>query len=79
MPEFASHVVRGLYRLLDGPEELARRIDEICAEVSAAIADGARIIILSDRHSNIDFAPIPSRSERTTSSCQARENRRRVP
>ncbi len=60
MPAYASHVVRGLYRLLDGPDELARRIDEICAEVSAAIADGARIIILSDRHANIDYAPIPS-------------------
>ncbi len=60
MPHYDSHVVRGLYRLLGGGEELERRIDEICAEVSAAIADGARIIILSDRHSNIDFAPIPS-------------------
>ena len=29
-----------------------RRLDEICAEVSAAIADGARIIVLSDRHSD---------------------------
>ena len=60
MPRYASHVVRGLYRLLDGADGLAARIDEICAEVSRAIADGARIIILSDRHSNIDFAPIPS-------------------
>ncbi len=60
MPHYDSHVVRGLYRLLGGGEELERRIDEICAEVSEAIERGARIIILSDRHSNIDYAPIPS-------------------
>ncbi len=60
MPQFDAHVVRGLYRLLDGPEELGRRLEEICAEVSAAIANGSRILILSDRHANIDYAPIPS-------------------
>ena len=38
----------------------AARLDEICAEVSAAIAAGARIIVLSDRHSTADVAPIPS-------------------
>ncbi|WP_342371647.1 glutamate synthase large subunit [Propioniciclava soli] len=60
MPQLDAHVVRGLYRLLGGPDELARRLEEICAEVSGAIERGAHIIILSDRHSNIDYAPIPS-------------------
>ncbi len=60
MPQFDAHVVRGLYRLLGGAEELERRLDEICAEVGEAIERGSRIIILSDRHSNIDYAPIPS-------------------
>ena len=36
------------------------RLDEICAEVSEAIAGGARIIVLSDRHSTAELAPIPS-------------------
>ena len=36
------------------------RLDEICAEVSQAIAEGARIIVLSDRHSTQELAPIPS-------------------
>ncbi len=40
--------------------ELARRLDEICLEVSAAIADGARIVVLSDRNSDATYAPIPS-------------------
>ena len=59
-PGYAAYVVQGLYRVDGGGEELARRLDEICAEVSAAIADGARILVLSDRHSNAELAPIPS-------------------
>src|SRR4249919_872854 len=39
---------------------MAARLDEICAEVSQAIADGARIIVLSDRHATQELAPIPS-------------------
>ena len=60
MPGFITHVSRGLYEVEGGGEALARRIDEICAEVSEAIAGGARIIVLSDRHSTADLAPIPS-------------------
>ncbi|MET9020161.1 glutamate synthase large subunit [Actinopolymorpha sp. NPDC004070] len=59
-PGYASHLVQGLYRVEGGGEELARRLDEICAEVSEAIASGARILVLSDRHSNAELAPIPS-------------------
>ncbi|GAB2878993.1 glutamate synthase large subunit [Myroides odoratimimus subsp. xuanwuensis] len=60
MPGFVTHVSRGLYEVEGGGAALARRIDEICQEVSAAIADGARIIVLSDRHSTAELAPIPS-------------------
>ncbi len=60
MPGFITHVSRGLYDVNGGGDALAQRLDEICAEVSAAIADGARIIVLSDRHSSADQAPIPS-------------------
>ncbi|HEU4568794.1 MAG TPA: glutamate synthase large subunit [Marmoricola sp.] len=60
MPGFVTHVSRGLYRVAEGGAGLARRLDEICDEVSAAIADGARIIVLSDRHSDATMAPIPS-------------------
>ncbi|WP_166139700.1 glutamate synthase large subunit [Nocardioides ochotonae] len=60
MPGFITHVSRGLYDVEGGGAAMAARIDEICAEVSAAIADGARIIVLSDRHSTAEKAPIPS-------------------
>ena len=60
MPGFITHVSRGLYAVEGGGAAMARRIDEICAEVSDAIAGGARIIVLSDRHSTAELAPIPS-------------------
>ncbi len=60
MPGFITHVSRGLYDVEGGGAAMARRLDEICVEVSEAIAHGARIIVLSDRHSTAELAPIPS-------------------
>ena len=60
MPGFQVHIVRGLYEVDGGAESLQARLDEISAEVSQAIEDGARIIVLSDRHSTQEMAPIPS-------------------
>ncbi|MGN6161950.1 MAG: glutamate synthase large subunit, partial [Marmoricola sp.] len=59
-PGFITHVARGLYDVNGGGEALAARLDEICAEVSEAIAEGARVIVLSDRHADATHAPIPS-------------------
>ena len=59
-PHFASHIVRGLFHVAGGGEALRSRIEEIRAEVSAAIAAGARIIVLSDRDGDSEEAPIPS-------------------
>jgi len=60
LPGYGTHVVRGLYRVAGGGSELGRRLEEICLEVSAAIAAGARIVVLSDRNSDVTSAPIPS-------------------
>ncbi|SDQ45262.1 glutamate synthase large subunit [Quadrisphaera sp. DSM 44207] len=60
LPGFATARVRGLYRVAGGGEELERRLREVCAEVSAAIAGGARFVVLSDRDSDAVWAPIPS-------------------
>ncbi len=59
-PGFVSHVSRGLYDVHGGGPALARRLEEICEEVSGAIEAGARTIVLSDRHARADMAPIPS-------------------
>ena len=43
-----------------GGEALAAAIEEVRRRVSEAIAQGANIIVLSDRHSTDELAPIPS-------------------
>ena len=62
LPGFASHVVDGRYDAAGGGEGLRARLAVICAEVSAAIEAGARLIILSDRArgDGQDLVPIPS-------------------
>jgi len=59
-PHFDTHVVRGLFPAIAGGDALRDRIEEIRAEVSEAIANGARIIVLSDRDGDSEEAPIPS-------------------
>jgi len=49
-----------LYRVDDGPEALEARLEAICAEVDQALVAGATFIVLSDRDSNRELAPIPS-------------------
>jgi glutamate synthase (NADPH/NADH) large chain len=52
--------IKGLYRPDAGEKALEERLAEMCDEVDQAIEDGAAFIVLSDRDSNKDFAPIPS-------------------
>jgi len=59
-PGLGAHVIRGLFYVAGGGEALRNRIDEIRAEVSQAINDGARIIVLSDRDADAEEAAIPS-------------------
>ena len=61
LPGFASHVVDGRYDPPAGGGGLRVRLTVICAEVSAAIEAGARLIILSDRPR---MAPEGARGER---------------
>ena len=55
-----SAVIRCLYPVAEDGDGLHRALDGIRAAASAAIADGARILILSDRESNQVSAPIPT-------------------
>jgi len=59
-PGLSAYVVRGLFQVAGGGQSLRNRLDEIAAEVSKAIAEGARIIVLSDRDGDAEDAPIPS-------------------
>ena len=60
LPGFKAVRVSGLYRLRDGAAGIRARLTEICRHVSEAIEDGVRILVLSDRDSTADLAPIPS-------------------
>lgn len=57
---FRATTIRGLYRVDGGGAALQARLEEIFAEVDAAIADGVSFLVLSDRNSDADHAPIPS-------------------
>ena len=60
LPGYQTYVARGLYDVSGGASALTAKLDELCAEISDAIEGGARIIVLSDRHSKAEVAPIPS-------------------
>ncbi len=55
-----AFVVQGLYRVAEGAKALEDRLAKICEEVDTAINEGITYLILSDRNSNRDMAPIPS-------------------
>jgi glutamate synthase (NADPH/NADH) large chain len=52
--------IRGLYRFDEGPDAMADRLAAMCLEADDAIERGAKYLVLSDRDSNKDLAPIPS-------------------
>ena len=57
---FRSEMVRGLYRVDGGHEALEARMREIFDQVDAAIEAGVSFVVLSDRESDGELAPIPS-------------------
>ena len=57
---FGAAVISGLYPVAHHGRGLSEAIDRVRQEVSAAIASGASIIVISDRESDERFAPIPS-------------------
>lgn len=59
-PGFSAYAVDGLYPVAGGGQALAAAIDDVRRGVSDAIAGGANVILLSDRNSDADLAPIPS-------------------
>jgi glutamate synthase (NADPH/NADH) large chain len=60
LPGFAVATVRGLYPVAGGGAALAAALEDARDQADAAIAAGARILLLSDRDSDARHAPIPS-------------------
>lgn len=60
-PQFKATAIDGLYEPQKGGEGLAEALERICEKAASAIRDeGVKIIVLSDRYSNRQLAPIPS-------------------
>ena len=69
-PEFKAFAIDGLFEVREagsvgaptsaGGEALRRALEDVRRRVSEAIADGANLIVLSDRNATADWAPIPS-------------------
>ncbi|MDN6530371.1 MAG: glutamate synthase-related protein, partial [Brevibacterium sp.] len=55
-----SVTLTGLYSVNAGPNAMEVRLAALCQEASAAVEAGAVFLILSDRDSTADRAPIPS-------------------
>jgi len=49
-----------LYPVAEGGAGLKAALDELCREASQAIHQGQSLVILSDRGSNAEYAPVPS-------------------
>ena len=60
LPDRSSVTIRGLYRVEAGHNGMKKRLAQMCKEADHAIEDGAEFLVLSDRDSNKDLAPIPS-------------------
>src|SRR6478736_1297186 len=60
LPGFASATISGLYDVQGGADALEQAIERCRLEADEAIAGGARVLMLSDRHSTAERAPIPS-------------------
>ena len=59
-PGFKSTTVSMLFPVADGPRGLERAMEELCRQVSRAVADGCTFLILSDRGVSATHAPIPA-------------------
>ena len=60
LPGFRAVVLDGLFEAAKGGDGLRDALTEVRAAASRAVAEGARILILSDRFASPELAPIPS-------------------
>ncbi|HUR48700.1 MAG TPA: glutamate synthase large subunit [Acidimicrobiales bacterium] len=60
LPGFRAVVIDGLFDAARGGESLGEALAEARTAASEAVAEGARILILSDRFATAERAPIPS-------------------
>ncbi len=60
LPGLATATISGLYEAAGGGPALRAALDRVRDQASAAIGQGARVLLLSDRNADATHAPIPS-------------------
>jgi glutamate synthase (ferredoxin) len=60
LPGFKSVTLPILFKASEGPLGLEKAMNDLFVRVSKAIADGFNVVVLSDRGTNKEWAPIPS-------------------
>ncbi|MBA3282267.1 MAG: glutamate synthase large subunit, partial [Acidimicrobiia bacterium] len=60
LDDFGSAVISGLYPVAGGGDALRDALEDVRRQTSRAIASGANVVVLSDRDSTHELAPIPS-------------------
>ena len=58
-PGFFSYWIAAVWAAAEGPGAMKTRLDEICVEAEEAVRGGATILVLSDRETDSDHAPVP--------------------
>jgi len=62
VPGWRTFAVDGLFAAggeVPAGERLRQALEQVCAQVEEAILGGASVVVLSDRHANADFVPVP--------------------
>ncbi len=59
-PGYSAFAIDGMFDVTGGGQALRTALDDVRRRVSAAIEAGADVIVLSDRNSTAELAPIPS-------------------
>lgn len=58
-PAFKSHWIEATWPAEEGPEGMAKRLSSICDEATEMVRDGSTILVLSDRETGAEAAPVP--------------------
>ncbi|MFH0974974.1 MAG: glutamate synthase large subunit [Spirochaetota bacterium] len=59
-PAFKNTIIDATFAALSGKSALEKAMDKICRETEEKVDEGCTIIIISDRNTGRDYAPIPS-------------------
>jgi glutamate synthase (NADPH) large chain len=60
VPGWSTRVLSCVYPVADGGDGLRRTLERLRTEAADAVAEGVTFLVLSDRHTTAELAPVPS-------------------